>query len=305
METLFNDIRFGIRSLLRKPGFAAITIITLALGIGANTTIFSVVNSVVLRPLRYQHPQQLVQVNDSLPSAGFPQAGLTQMEFVRLRNESKSFAQVGAYQTGTLTLIGGGDPERVRVGAVSDNFFTLLGVSPQLGRAFIQGEDEQSRSNVVMLSHDFWQNHFAANPNVLNQALTLNGNSVNIIGVLPAGFQSPSDLQNGLPAQLVIPLGLNLANLNLGSHGVNAIARLRDGVSSTQAAAETNLIISRVVSEHPTYYPGDGSFHSYLTPLHESIVGNVRPALLVLFGAVGFVLLIACANVANLLLARA
>src|SRR5712692_5019051 len=164
METLINDIRYAIRSLLKRPGFTAVALITLALGIGANTTIFSVVNSVLLRPLPYSQPDQLLQVNDSLPSAGFPQAGLTQMEFVRLRTESKSFAHVGAFQSGTLTLIGTGEPERVRITAVSDNFFTLLGVNPQLGRAFVQGEDEQSRSNVAMLSYEFWQSHFAANP---------------------------------------------------------------------------------------------------------------------------------------------
>ncbi|HVS81353.1 MAG TPA: ABC transporter permease [Pyrinomonadaceae bacterium] len=304
METLINDIRYGIRSLLKRPGFTAVALITLALGIGANTTIFSVVNSVLLRPLPYSQPDQLLQVNDSLASAGFPQAGLTQMEFVRLRTESKSFAHVGAFQSGTLTLTGAGEPERVRVTRVSDNLFTLLGINPELGRAFIPGEDEQSRSNVVMLSHDFWQSHFAANPNVLNQAVTLGGTSMNIVGVLPAGFQSPADLQNGVGAQLVTPLGLNLASLNLGSHGVNTIARLRAGVSPSQAASETNLIIGRVVKEDPTYYPTDGSFHSFLTPLHESIVGSVRLALLVLLGAVGLVLLIACANVANLLLAR-
>jgi putative ABC transport system permease protein len=304
MEILLRDFLYGIRSLLKRPAFTAVAVITLALGIGANTTIFSVVNSVLLRPLPYLEPDQLVQVNDSLPTAGYPQAGLTQMEFVRLRNESKSFAQVGAYQSGTLTLTGAGEPERVRVTAVSDNFFTLLGVNPQMGRVFTQGEDEQSRANVVMLSYDFWQSHFAANPGVLNQAVTLGSNTVSIIGVLPAGFQSPADLQNGAKAQLVMPLGLNLASLNLGSHGVNAIARLRGGVSSSQAASETNLIIGRVVKENPTYYPSDGSFLSYLTPLRESLVGSVKLALLVLLGAVTFVMLIACANVANLLLAR-
>ena len=304
METLLKDLRYGIRSLLKRPGFAAIAVITLALGIGANTTIFSVVNSVLLRPLPYARADQLVQVNDSLASVGFPQAGLTQMEFVRLRNESKSFAQVGSYQSGVLTLKGAGEPERVRVTAVSDNFLPLLGIKSQLGRGFVNGEDEQSRSNVAMLSNEFWQTHFAANPNVLNQAVTLGGTSVNIIGVLPANFQSPADLQNGVRAQVMIPLGLNLASLNLGSHGLNTIARLRNGVSSAQAASETNLIIGRVVQENATYYPSDGSFHSFLTPLQESIVSNVRLALLVLLGAVGLVLLIACANVANLLLAR-
>ncbi len=304
METLLKDLRYGIRSLLKRPGFAAIAVITLALGIGANTTIFSVVNSVLLRPLPYARADQLVQVNDSLASAGFPQAGLTQMEFVRLRNESKSFAEVGSYQSGVLTLTGAGEPERVRVTAVSDNFLPLLGIKPQLGRGFVTGEDEQSRSNVAMLSNEFWRTHFAANPNVLNQAVTLGGTSVNIIGVLPANFQSPADLQNGVRAQVMIPLGLNLASLNLGSHGVNTIARLRNGVSSAQAASETNLIIGRVVQENATYYPSDGSFHSFFTPLQESIVSNVRLALLVLLGAVGLVLLIACANVANLLLAR-
>lgn len=304
MDTLLKDIFYAIRNLLKRPGFSAIAVATLALGIGANATIFSVVNSVLLRPLPYQQPDRLVQINDSLPSAGFPQAGLTQMEFVRLRNENKSFTNVGAYQSGTLTLTGAGEAERVRVTAVSDNFFSLLGIQPQLGRAFLAGEDERSRSNLAMLSHEFWQNHFAANPNVLNQTVILGGTSTTMVGVLPPGFESPADLQNGTRAQVVIPLGLNLAGLNLGSHGVNTIGRLHDGVSSSQAASETSLIINRVVKENPTYYPSDGSFHSYLTPLHESIVGEVRLALLVLLGAVSLVLLIACANVANLLLAR-
>ena len=304
METLFTDIRYGLRTLLKRPGFAAIAVLTLALGIGANTTIFSVVNSVLLRPLPYQHSEQLYGVYDSLASAGFSQAGLTQLEYVRLRNESTAFAQVGAYQSGTLTLTGTGEPERVPIAAASGNFFTLLGTNAQLGRAFRPEEDEQGRANVAMLTHSFWQSHFAANPNVLNQALTLGGTSYSIVGVLPPGFQSPADLQNGVQAQIVIPLGLNLANLNQGSHGVNTIGRLRDGVSNSQAADEMNLIIGRIVKENQSYYPADGSFHSYLTPLHEAIVGNVRRALLILLGAVGFVLLIACANVANLLLAR-
>src|SRR5438128_6223616 len=201
METLFKDIRYGIRSLLNRPGFSAIAVVTLALGIGANTTIFSVVNAVLLRPLPYQQPQQLVQVYDSLAAVGFPQAGLTQMEFVRLRNESTAFAQVGAYQSGTLTLTGAQEPERISATAVSGNFFTLLGINPQLGRTFRPEEDEQSRANVVMLSQAFWQSHFAANPNVLNQALMLNGASY-IIGVLPANFESPPDLQNGTRAQI-------------------------------------------------------------------------------------------------------
>ena len=304
METLFKDIRYGIRNLLHRPGFSAIAVVTLALGIGANTTIFSVVNAVLLRPLPYQQPEQLVQVYDSLAAVGFPQAGLTQMEFVRLRNESTAFAQVGAYQSGTLTLSGAGEPERVSVTAVSGNFFTLLGMNPQLGRTFRPEEDEQSRANVAMLSHAFLQSHFAGNPNILNQTLTLNGASYSIIGILPANFESPPDLQNGTPAQIVVPLSLNLANLDRGSHGVNTVGRLREGINPSQALSETNLIIGRVAKENQTYYPADGSFHSYLTPLHEVIVGNVRPALLVLLGAVGFVLLIACANVANLLLAR-
>src|SRR5712691_8684844 len=228
METLIKDIRYGIRSLLNRPGFSAIAVVTLALGIGANTTIFSVVNAVLLRPLPYQQPQQLVQVYDSLAAIGFPHAGLTQMEFVRLRNESTAFAQVGAYQSGTLTLSGAREPERVSVTAVSGNFFTLLGMNPQLGRTFRPEEDEQSRVNVVVLSHAFWQSHFAGNPNILNQTLMLNGASYSIIGILPANFESPPDLQNGTRAQIVVPLSLNLASLNLGSHGVNTVGRLRE-----------------------------------------------------------------------------
>ncbi|MGH9840537.1 MAG: ABC transporter permease [Blastocatellia bacterium] len=304
MQTLLQDLRYGARMLLKKPGFTLIGVLTLALGIGANTAIFSVVNGVLLRPLPYPGHERLLMVWGNFQTQGLTKLGLSQLEYVRLRGESKAFAQVGAFRGGIMTLTGTGEPERVATSMASANLFETLGVQLFRGRGFNPAEEEQGRNNVVILSYGFWQRRFAADPRIIGQSLTLNGQSFNVIGVLPPDCQSPNELTGGARPELWLTLGLNLAGLNRGSHNLNTIARLHDGVRPEAAQTEVSAIISRVVGENQSFYPVDGSYYNPVTELREEVVGNVRLALLVLLGAVLFVLLIACANVANLTLAR-
>jgi putative ABC transport system permease protein len=299
---LWQDLRYGARMLIKQPGFALIVIVTLSLGIGANTSIFSVVNAVLLRPLPYDSAERLVSVYDSFPD--FPRDGLSELEYISLRNESKSFAQLGVSNGAAFTLTGAGEPERVQGGVASANYFDLLGARMAAGRGFLPEEESAGRSNVVILSHDFWQRRFGGDPNAVGQSLTLNGSEFTIIGVLPAGFKSPLELQFNSRVEIWRGYGFNLSNPNRGSHGLNAVGRLRDGVTLQQVEAETKTIIGRVVRENAKFYPEEGKFGVHLAPLHKQIVGDAQTGLLVLLAAVGAVLLIACANVANLLLAR-
>ena len=304
MQTLWHDLRYGARMLLKQPGFTLIAVLTLALGIGANTAIFSVVNGVLLRPLPYPGQARLLMVWSNFQTQGLSKLGLTQLEYVRLREESRAFAQVGAFRSGTMTLTGAGEPERVATSQASANLFDTLGVQVLRGRGFTAGEEAQGRNNVVILSYGFWQRRFAADPRAIGQAITLDGQSYDIIGALPPGVQSPNELTGGARPELWLTLGLNRAQPNRGSHNLNTIARLRDGVKPEAAQTDVSAIISRVVSENQSFYPVDGTYRNDVTELREEVVGNVRLALLVLLSAVLFVLLIACANVANLTLAR-
>lgn len=302
MESIVADLKLGFRTLIKRPAFSAVAVVALALGIGANTAIFSVVNSVLLRPLPYDKPERLVAAFDSFPE--FPRDGLSELEYMTLRGEDKSLAEIAIGNGVNFTLTGAGDSERVQGAVVSSNYFELLGISVALGRGFALDEDLAGKNNVVILSDAFWKRRFGADPRAVGQPVTLSGTNFTIAGVLPSGFKSPIELQFAASADVWVGYGFNPGNLNRGSHGLVTIARLRDGVTLEQAQDETKAIIGRVLAENPTFYPTDGSFSSYLTPLHTAIVGDVRTALLVLLGAVATVLLIACANVANLSLAR-
>jgi putative ABC transport system permease protein len=303
MQTIWQDLRYGARMLMKKPGFTLIAVITLALGIGMNTAIFSVVNAVLLRPLPYSGPDLLVFIYDSAPGFGIPKLGLIEAEFLRLRDQARSFDHVALYTPATFTLTGAGEPERVSSGTASANFFATLGVLMALGRAFKIEEEPQGQSNVVILSHGFWQRKFAGRPDVLGQALILDGRSYTIVGVLPEGFKSPLELQADRAVELWAPPGYNVAN-PCCSHGLSVIGRLREGLTLQQAQAETSAIIAGVMKDYSGAYPKDGSSQTLLKPLQDEIVGDLRRALWVLLASVIFVLLIACANVANLLLAR-
>jgi putative ABC transport system permease protein len=303
LEELWQDVRYGARMLRKSPGFTFAALMTLALGIGANTAIFSVVNVVLLRPLPYLAPERLVFIYDSAPGFNYPKFELMEAEFLRLRDQARSLEQVSLYTTEMFTLTGAGEPERVASGRASGNLFTALGVPMALGRTFRIEEEPRGKGNVVILSHSFWQRKFAADPDVIGQSLTLDGRSYTIIAVLPQGFKSPPELQADQAVELWVPPDYNLAG-PCCSHGLKVIARLREGQTLEQAQAEIDTIIAGVKKDYPQGYTQDGSDQTLIKPLQQEFVGDLRRALWVLLAAVFFVLLIACANVANLLLAR-
>jgi putative ABC transport system permease protein len=302
MQNFWQDLRYCARALLKKPGFALTAVLTLALGIGANTAIFSVVNAVLLRPLPYEKPEQLVALNDAMPSIGFPRAGLSEAEFIQLRQNNHSFAEVAAWYWGGGSLRGVGEPERVVAPRASANFLRTLGVRFQLGRDFNPEEELAGKNNVVVLSHNFWQRKFAGDPAVIGRQLTLDDTSLTVIGVLPASFKAPPELQADTHIDMWRGYDLNPSRVRRGSQFLNVIGRLRPAATLAQAQAESTLNTRREAGAHPDYYPADIS--NLVVPLERSVVGDTRRALLILLVAVAVVLLIACANVANLLLVR-
>jgi putative ABC transport system permease protein len=316
LETLIQDLRFGLRMLHKNPGFSLVAILTLALGIGANTAIFSVVNAVLLKPLPYPEPGQLAQLR--IVRSGKPDTVIGSAAFVQVKAQSQSLARIAAYSGGDMTLTGAGSAEGIVAGAVTADFFPLLGIQPALGRNFSQEEDTPNGPKAAILGHGLWQSRFGGAPNVLGRTITLNEQSYTVVGILPARFQYPE------PFQLWIPLALSETSAALAGYGegmvlLKAIARLKPGVTLEQAQTELQTIAQRIQPGGPTATPGGnprsrgeggeggGRSDSVLTliGLHEQVVGDVKGALLVLLGAVALVLLIACANVANLLLARA
>jgi len=296
MESLLQDLRYGARMLMKKPGFTLIAVITLALGIGANTAIFSVVNAVLLRPLRYSDPNRLAQVWQNFPQSGANQVPISAPEFLDYKDQNRVFERMAAFRPQGFTLTSGGEPERVLGLRVSADLFPLLGVAPALGRAFLPEEDQLGGPRAVLLSHGFWQRRFGSDTALIGRSLALDGESFTVVGVMPPGFQfPPQSLQNDLWAN--VPFDANDLNRR-GWRPLGVIARLKSGVSADQANAELKATAARF----PVSGPAPGA---YMVPLQEQVVGRVRRALLVLFGAVSFVLLIACANVANLSLSQA
>jgi predicted permease len=319
-EATWQDVRFGLRMLRKNPGFTAVAVLTLALGIGANTAIFSVVNAVLLRPLPYPEPGQLVQLR--VDRSGSSSSVIGSVTFVEVKAQSQSLARIAAYSGGDMTLTGAGSAERVVAGAVTADFFPLLGIQPALGRNFTREEDTPNGPKAAILGHGLWQSRFGGDADVLGRTITLNEQSYTVVGILPARFQYPE------PFQLWTPLALGETGAGEGMRSalipneglgllLKAIARLKPGATLQQAQVELQTIGQRVQAARsggagPTAGPrppgpgGDrGESTLTLIGLHEQVVGDVKGALLVLLGAVAFVLLIACANVANLLLARA
>jgi putative ABC transport system permease protein len=295
MQTLWQDLRYGARMLFKNRGFTLIAVVTLALGIGANTAIFSVVNAVLLQPLPFKEPDRLVMVRETcLPK--FPEFSVSPGNFLDWKRQNTVFERLVAIRGASFNLIGAGDPEQVRALHVTDGFFAMLGGRPQLGRDFLPEEDKAGRANVVMLSHGFWQRRFAGDPKILNQNITLSGQSYTVIGVMPETFRFG---ENDLWAPMAFTAQ---ESQNHGGHYISAIGQLKPGVTVDQARAEMIAIAGRLAAQYPEANTG---WSVKLMPLLEYIVRSVKPALLVLLGAVAFVLLIACANVANLLLSRA
>jgi len=302
MQTLLQDLRYGARMLLKAPNITLIAVITLALGVGANTAIFSVVNAVLLRPLPYDHPERLVAVYTALPSLGYPRVGLSEAEFVRLRQENRSFTEIAAWDWDRATLRGVSEPERVVAPLATANFFRTLGVKIALGRDFNAEDELGGRNTVAVLSHSFWRRKFSGDPAVIGRKLTIDGVSSTVIGVLPAWFKAPMELQADTRADMWLPFDLRPSNPRRGSQFMSVIGRLRPGVTLAEAQAEHHANTRREANAYPQWYPPD--IFGFLLPLERSVVGDARLALLILLAAVAVVLLIACVNVANLLLIR-
>lgn len=293
IENLAQDLRYGARMLIRNPGFTFIAALTLTLGIGANTAIFSIINPVLLKPLPYYDPARLFWVTEEFQFFG--EENTIDEHYYHWQAESKSFDQLVAYYSGNLYLTGEGEPERLDYIEATGNMFLALGVAPHLGRAFTPEEHRQGAAPVVILSNAFWQRRFGADPTIIGQSVTLNGRSRRIIGVMPPGFKFIQKADVLLPLALETPTKGSLS-ITL----IRIFGRLKPGVTTEQARLELESI-ARAVGANPRW----GPIHVSLTTLGERLVGHLRRGLLVQFAAVAFILLIACANLANLLLARA
>jgi predicted permease len=300
LDRLTQDLRFGVRTLTKSRGFTAVAILTLALGIGANTALFSVVNGVLFNPLPYPEPEQLVTLHESKPN--FDAGSISFPNFQDWRKDNSTFSMMGISRGYSFNLTGAGEAEQVRAQLVSTDFLPMLGVKPVIGRLFEEGEDEFGASPIVIISEGFWNRKFASARDVLGKGLTLDGRSYSIAGVVPANF----NLKVGVfqASDLYVPIGqwtnpaLHLRMAGLGIHG---IGRLKPGVTIQQARADMGRVTGHLAEAYPDADKGIGAT---LIPLKEQMVGDVRRLLLVLLAAVGFVLLIACVNVANLLMAR-
>ncbi|MGB7923250.1 MAG: ABC transporter permease [Pyrinomonadaceae bacterium] len=305
MNTLWQDIRYGFRMLWKNPGFTVIATLALALGIGANTAIFSVVNATLLRPLPYKEAERLVMVWNREPED--EKAAVAPADFLDWREQNTVFEQMAASRSWSFNLTQSGQPERILGAVTNASLFPLLGVSPAIGRTFLPEEETTGNGRVVVLSHGIWQRLFGSNPGVIGQKLALNGESFTVVGVMPEGFQYPQGAEVWVPPRHIVPesptAGASAdATKVRDNHYLRVIARLKPQATLNQAKAEMETITRQLEQQYPQTNTG---FGVNLVPLREDLTGKIQPALVILFCAVGFVLLIACANVANLLLARA
>src|SRR5262245_56471560 len=298
-DDMFQDLRFGVRMLLKKPGFTLVAVFTLALGIGANTAIFSVVNAVLLRPLPYEHAEQLVKLLTVNTQKGSRDGSLSFPNYVDFRAQNSVFEALAAYNENTAALTGDSAPERITGLASSPDLFKVLGAQAAIGRGLI-AEDERVDPAVVVLSHNLWQRRFGADANIVGKPITLNGKQKTIVGVMPADFRFP--FVNSLPEYFAPLDPKGGMESQRGASTFRVIGRLKPGITLAQAEAEVRAIAAHLEEQYPNENGGQGAA---LVSAHEDLVGDLRPTLLMLLGAVGFVLLIACANVANLQLARA
>jgi putative ABC transport system permease protein len=307
MQSLWQDLRYGARMLMKKPGFTLIAVITLALGIGANTAIFSVVNAVLLRPLPYAEPERLVALWESNTQRPESRSAISYPNFFDWRAQSQSFERMASYYTNNMALTGVATPVNLSSAVVAPDLFATLGVKPLLGRWFV-GEEEKPGNRAAIINHGLWQRQFGADPDIVGRAVTLDGKSFNVVGVMPAGFQFPIEAD---PVEVWVTSSIDgekpdpkepPQNEGRGWHMLGAVGRLKPGVKLEQAQAEMNVIGANLEKQ----YPDSNTRHGVkLIPYHDDLVRDYSEGLWLILGAVGCVLLIACANVANLLLARA
>jgi predicted permease len=301
LSTFWQDVRFGLRMLGKNPGFAAIAVLTLALGIGANTALFSVVNGVLLNPMPYQEPERLMALYSK--TADFTRSSISYPNFLDWRRDNQTFTSMAAFRPDNLNLTGMGDAERLKTEMVSATFFPLLGVKPILGRVFTEQEDQVGAAPVALISEGLWKRKFGASPDVVGKSMNLNETLYTIIGVIPGSFhyQSGNFHSN---CEVYVPIGQwndPLFRDRRAGMGMDAVGRLKPGVTLEQAKADLSGVAARLAETYPDSNKNSGI---NVLPLKDDVVGDIRPFLLVLMAAVGFVLLIACVNVANLLLAR-
>ena len=296
---MWSDIQYAVRNIARKPLFYSVVILTLALGIGANAAIFTVVNGVLLQPLPYPHPDRLMMVWTHNPRQGFDKDVGTYPNFEDWRRASQSFERMSAYYGASVTLTESGDPAQIRGARVTPEFFETMGVVPLQGRAFSAADGRAGGERVVIVAHGLWMRRFGANASIVGRRIVLNGVPHEVVGVMPASFAHPADAELWMP---LAPVGeLEALFSERGSYWLTIIGRLKPGVTRVAAQSEMDVIAARLEKE----YPSNAGIGIRLVPMHEEVVGDVKGPLLILLGAVCFVLLIACANVANLLLTRA
>src|SRR6266404_3785109 len=308
MEAVLRDLRFALRMLVKAPGFAVVAILTLSLGIGANTAIFTVVNAVLLEPLPFKDPERLVLVKEVIPKIGDRPVNVPAPDLAEFQAHNRSFAALAGYKPDQYELSGAGTPERARVFRSTASLLTVLGVAPQLGRNFTVAEDDGG-AKVALLSHALWQRRFGGDPQALGRTINLDRTPFTIIGIMPEWFEFPLPVtgQHARHTDLWVPMSLNQQELE--NYGTNfdyrVIARLKPGMTREQANADLQTMMRVIVDKFPPQFRNTFIVKALTQPLREQVVGGVRTLLLLLLGAVGCVLLIACANIANLLLARA
>ncbi|HSE98355.1 MAG TPA: ABC transporter permease, partial [Blastocatellia bacterium] len=307
MDAIIQDTRYALRLIIRNPAISAIAVLALALGIGATSAIFSVVNGVLLRPLPYKNADQLMTIWEQSLQRSVPELPISYMNYKDWAEQNQVFDQIAIFSFTGFNLAGAGEPERVTGVRASASLFPLLQEAPMLGRTFTDEEDRPGAAPVVVLSHSLWQRRYSSDRDIVGKAITLNDQSYTVLGVMPAGFEFPAGLsfRNRVISDQMefwTPIGPIAGRQPRGAHSHFAVGRLKSGVTLEQARTEMATIQGRLEQQYPDANSGIGI---RVLPMHEQITGNIRPALLVLLGAVAFVVLIACANVANLLLARA
>lgn len=310
METIWRDLKFAANICRKSPGFTAVAVISLAIGIGANTAIFSVTDALLFRPLPYENAERLAILWSRSPGLNVPQDWFSPGQYLDIKTQNETFEETAIAIGGSFNLTGLGKPQHVDGARVSSSLFTLLGAKPLLGREIQADEDVPGRPAVVVLSYGFWHRELGADSNAVGRVLTLNGNDFSIVGVMRPGFTLNKEVMpavNGIQnADLLVPLPMNeAARNNRGNEDFNIFARLKPGISVAQAQADMDVIADRMKSQYPGNYPPSGGLTISVVPLLDQVVGDIHTAVFVLFGAVAAVLLVACANVASLMLSRA